>query len=314
MKNIDFRFLEELQPMMSRIAEKKARVDAARPLSSSILSRLKEDLALEWTYNSNGIEGNSLTLVETKVVLREGMTIGGKTLREHFEAINHEKAIDYLESIVNNQYVLRAIDLLSMHELILKNIDVSYAGRIREVMVRIVGANFVPPSPKKVSDLLDELILFINENPLHLDPVILATIFHHQFVWIHPFVDGNGRTGRLAMNIVLQKNGYPPCIILKNDRKKYFSALNEANKGNYERLALMVCQGTERSLNMYINAIPNIYKEYDSLTNIANEPEISYSAEYLSLLARKGIINAHKEGRNWVTSKEDVLEYMNMVQ
>jgi len=306
---IDLGFLDDLAPIIDRIISKKETVDAARPLSAGILARVKNDISLEWTYNSNAIEGNSLTLVETKIVIEDGMTIGGKSLKEHFEAINHDHAIAALEGLVSPDYTLRSIDLLQLHEYVQANIDKENAGRIRNVGVRIMGANFTPPSPLKVSALLDQLIDFINENPLQLPAPVLAAVFHHQFVWLHPFVDGNGRTGRLAMNLLLQSSGYPPSIILKNDRKKYYTALNLANKGQYEKITLMVLQGLERTLNMYLDIIPNKYKEYQSLNTVAEEPEVPYKADYLGLLARRGLINAHKEGRNWVTSKEDVLAY-----
>lgn len=309
LKEIDFGFLETLNPILYRIASKKAIIDNARPLSSGLVSRIKDDISLEWTYNSNAIEGNSLTLVETRVVIEDGMTIGGKSLREHFEVINHNSAIHYLEEIVSEDYVMRSIDILSLHELVLDNIDKINAGRIRNVRLRIMGANFTPPSPAKVSDYLDILIDFVNKNPLGLVVPVLAAVFHHQFVWIHPFSDGNGRTGRLAMNLVLQSYGYPPAIILKNDRKKYYDALNQANNGRYEKITLLVLQGLERTLNMYLDIIPDAYGDYDSLTNIAEEPAVPYGAEYLGLLARRGLINAHKEGRKWVTTKKDVLEY-----
>lgn len=307
--NIDKHHLDGLTDILERIKSKKEVLDASRPLSVSVLNRLKEDLSLEWTYNSNSIEGNSLTMVETKIVLYDGMTIGGKSLREHFEAINHDKAIQHVEELADASYIMRSLDVLNIHEIVLANIDEHMAGRIRNTMVRIMGANFTPPSPQRVSDLLDELIDYVNYNPQNLAIPILATVFHHQFVWIHPFADGNGRTGRLIMNLLLLSKGYPPCIILKNDRKKYYNALNRANKGDYYSLALLVLQGIERSLNFYINAIPSAGTEYESIADIAEDPGVPYGMEYISLLARKGKINAHKEGRNWVSSKEDVMQY-----
>lgn len=309
MKRIDFNYLENLESLLRRVIEKKKKVDAARPLPAIVMNRIREDLSLEWTYNSNGIEGNSLTLIETKVVLEEGMTIGGKSLHEHFEVLNHEKAIQYLEEIVSPKYNIRAIDFLNIHGLILKNIDDDYAGRIRNGVVRITGANFTPPSPGRVSRLLDDLVMYVNSNPDSLMAPVLATIFHHQFVYIHPFFDGNGRTARLAMNLILMKAGYPPCIILKNDRKKYYAALNQANNNKYEKLTLMVLQGIERSLNIYLNVLPDHHGEYESLSSIVEDPAVPYGLEYVSLLARRGKINAHKEGRNWVSTKEDVIEY-----
>lgn len=314
LNRIDFQYLQDLEYLLDRIKVKKDKLDAVRPLSQTLLHRLRHDLSLEWTYNSNAIEGNSLTLIETKVVIEEGMTIGGKSLREHFEAINHKAAIEYLNDLIKPNYQLRAIDLLNMHELVLRQIDDQNAGRIRAVGVRILGANFTPPSPHKVSDYVDQLIDYVNDNNDQLVAPVMAAIFHHQLVWIHPFTDGNGRTGRLAMNLYLQSKGYPPCIILKNDRKKYYEALNLANKGKYQKLTLMVLQGIERTLNMYMDIIPQEYKEYVPLSSIAEEESVPYGAEYLGLLARKGLINAHKEGRNWVSTKEDVLLYRKLTK
>jgi Fic family protein len=129
-------------------------------------------------------------------------------------------------------------------------------------------------------------------------------------VWIHPFFDGNGRTARLAMNLILLNAGYPPAIILRNDRSKYYDALNKANNGNYAKLMLLMAQALERSLNIYLNALPDSNDDYTEISNIVNEPEINYGQEYISLLARQGKIDAYKEGRNWLTSKEAVLTYI----
>lgn len=311
MWDFDLIDLEELLPQIERLYEKKARLATSRPLSNSALHRIREDLTLEWTYNSNSIEGNTLSLKETQMVLQEGMTVKGKSLREHFEAYNHEKAIDYLYTLVNKNYALRSIDILSLHGLVLRSIEDDYAGRLRNGGVRIVGANFTPPSANKVSDLLDQLITFINDNPLGLNDIVLSTIFHHKLVWIHPFFDGNGRTVRLAMNLLLMRNGFPPAIILKNDRKKYYEALNQANKGNYHKLCLLMLQALERSLNIYLNALPgNHYGDYEPISQIVSEPDVPYGQEYISLLARQGKIDAYKEGRDWLTTKAAVQSYI----
>lgn len=303
--------LTELQPHIDRLYEKKAKIDQSRPLPKAVLHKIKEQLNLEWTYNSNSIEGNTLNLRETQLILEEGITVGGKSLREHFEVVNHEKAIDYLYSLVNTSYTLRSIDILNLHSYILKNIEDEYAGRLRNGGVRIVGANFTPPSAKKVPDLLDELVVFVNENPLKANDLLLATLFHHKLVWIHPFFDGNGRTVRLAMNLLLMRKGFPPAIILKNDRKKYYDALNQANNGSYQKLSLLMLQATERSLNMYINAMPgNSYDDYEPISSIVAEPDFPYGQEYVSLLARTGKIDAYKEGKNWLTTKEAIEEYV----
>ncbi|WP_025145721.1 Fic family protein [Pedobacter jeongneungensis] len=311
MWDFDLGDLEELQQQIDRLYDKKAKLENSRPLPNSALHRIKEDLTLEWTYNSNSIEGNTLSLKETQMVLQEGMTVKGKSLREHFEAYNHEKAIDYLYTLINKNYILRSIDILSLHGLVLRSIEDDYAGRLRNGGVRIVGANFTPPNANKVSNLLDQLITFINDNPLGLNDIVLSTIFHHKLVWIHPFFDGNGRTVRLAMNLLLMRKGFPPAIILKNDRKKYYEALNQANKGKYHKLCLLMLQALERSLNIYINALPNnTYGDYEPISHIVSGPDVPYGQEYVSLLARQGKIDAYKEGRDWLTTKSAVQSYI----
>lgn len=311
MWDIDLRYREEMQATFDRLFEKKQDLQASRPLPNIALHKIRESLSIEWTYNSNSIEGNSMTLRETQMVLQERITIKGKSLREHFETHNHDKAIDYLYKIVTDDYVLRSIDILNIHGLVLRSIEDDFAGRIRNGGVRISGANFTPPNANKVSNLLDELIEFINTNPLGLNAIELATIFHHKLVWIHPFFDGNGRTVRLAMNLLLIRSGFPPAIILKNDRKKYYEALNQANNGNYQKLTLLMSQALERTLNIYKTAMPDNLTEYIEISNIVQEPNSPYGQEYISLLARQGKIDAYKEGRNWLTTKEAIDDYMN---
>ena len=310
MWKIDLGYRTEFQSTFERLYHKKQDLQTSRPLPDIALNKIRESLSIEWTYNSNSIEGNTLSLRETQMVLQEGITIKGKSLREHFETYNHDKAIDYLYRIVNEDYVLRSIDILSLHSLVLRSIEEDFAGRIRNGGVRISGANFVPPNANKVSDLLDELIDFVNTNPLQLNDIELATIFHHKLVWIHPFFDGNGRTVRLCMNLLLMRCGFPPAIILKNDRKKYYEALNQANNGNYHKLMLLMCQGLERSLNIYLNAMPDNTNDFQKISDIVSEPSSPYGQEYISLLARTGKIDAYKEGRNWYTTKEAIDDYI----
>jgi Fic family protein len=309
---IDIKQFEVLQDLCDRIQAKKDKLVNARPLPKVALQKIKEELTIEWSYNSNGIEGNSLTLRETQLILQEGITVKGKSLKEHFEAHNHDKAIDYLYKILNDGDALRSIDILHLHSLVMRSIEEDFAGRLRNGGVRITGANFIPPNALKVPQLIDDLVDFINTNPLQLNDMILATVLHHQFVWIHPFFDGNGRTVRLVMNLFLMRKGFPPAIILKNDRKKYYEALNQANNGRYEKLGLLMLQAMERSLNIYINSMPyrTPEEDYDLISNIVSESNFVYGQEYISLLARQGKIDAYKEGRNWFTSKSAIAEYM----
>ena len=173
MWEINTSYRPEFEQTFERLFEKKAMLNQFRPLPSIAISKIKEALTIEWTYNSNSIEGNTLNLRETQMVLQEGITIKGKSLREHFEVKNHEKAIDYLYEIVSENYILRSIDILSLHALVLRSIEDDFAGRIRNGSVRISGANFIPPNASKVSNLLDELIDFININPLNLNAIEL---------------------------------------------------------------------------------------------------------------------------------------------
>lgn len=311
MKTYDIKEFEVLQPNLERLNAKKILLDNKRPLPYSILTKVKEQLSLEWTYNSNSIEGNTLNEHETQMVLLEGSTVKGKSLREHFEVYNHDKALKFLYQIAKPDYLLDTKDILSIHELMLRSVEDDYAGRLRTGAVRIVGANFIPPAAHKVSEMLDDLVDYVNQNPDYLDDVLLSTIFHHRFVYIHPFSDGNGRTVRLIMNLLLIRKGYPPAIILKADRKKYYEALNLANNGKYQKLALMMIQAVDRSLTIYLNSFDmEKNDDYQPISSFVNEPEIPYSQEYISLLSRRGKIDAYKEGKDWFTSKNAILKYM----
>ncbi len=309
-KNLDLTYREELMPFFERLEMKLGQLNKHRPIPSIALHKIREALTVEWTYNSNSIEGNTLSLRETQMVLQEGITIKGKSLREHFEAKNHERAINLLYKLVESTEVLSVHEILSLHGLVMNSIEEEFAGRLRNGGVRISGSNFVPPNALKVSGLLDELLDFLNDNPLNLNVVELATVFHHRFVWIHPFFDGNGRTVRLAMNLLLMKEGYPPAIILTNDRTKYYAALNDANKGSYGKMMLLMAQAMERTLNIYLNALPGNTLEYTEISNLVEEETLPYGQEYISLLARTGKIDAYKEGRNWLTTKEAVEAYI----
>lgn len=212
--------------MFREIDRLKVRLDALRPLDSWVLKSLQDDLVVRWTYHSNAIEGNTLTLLETKVVLQNGITVGGKTLREHFEAINHREAIYYVQDIIQNHEPLSEWQIRCIHQLILKNIDDESAGQYRTVNVAISGASHTPPDcvllTEKMAQLLDWC--YARANTVH--PIETAAKLHADFVGIHPFIDGNGRTSRLLMNLELMKSGYLPCIITVDQRLEYYEALD----------------------------------------------------------------------------------------
>jgi Fic family protein len=312
-KNVEkdvLKFKEVLEINFDRIQNKKMELDKKRPLPVMALQRIKEDMYIEWSYNSNSIEGNTLNLNETRMVLQEGVTVKGKSLKEHIEITNHHEAIEFVENIAKKKIGLTEKNILNIHEIVMLKIEKEFAGRYRNGGVRIMGANFVPPNPLKVSDLMEELTGFVNTNSLKLNDIEMAAVLHHRFVWIHPFFDGNGRTVRLLMNLFLMRKGYPPAIILKNDRKKYYEALNQANNGNYSKLFLLISQAIERSLDIYLMSYPGNNYEYLPITSIIEEGNLPYGQEYISLLARQGKIDAFKEGRNWYTSKKALNDYL----
>ncbi|UIN21509.1 Fic family protein [Herbaspirillum frisingense] len=238
-----------------RIDADRARLDAARPLPPHTVASLRDKLMLEWTYHSNAIEGNTLTLRETKVVL-EGITVGGKSLREHFEAINHRDAILLVEQIVADNEALSESHIKDLHSLVLKGIDADEAGRYRRENVVIAGASTTPPDFLHLNDEMAALLDWYRQaGKLHA--VERAAQLHTRFVKIHPFVDGNGRTGRLLLNLELMKAGYPPAVIRKEDRLAYYDALDEACvSGDHDDITALVGESVQRSLSLYLDLLP----------------------------------------------------------
>lgn len=212
--------------MFKRCDALKAELDARRPLPPHTLKTLHDHWVLEWTYNSNAIEGNTLTLKETKVVL-EGITIGGKSMREHFEVINHKEAIDYVEAVIAGDEAFSERLIKAIHQLVLKNIDNVNAGVYRHENVLIAGAEHRPPDFLHVPEQMTDLVQAYHDFSGH--PIERAARLHVDFVKIHPFVDGNGRTARLLMNFDLMKSGFLPVIFRAADRLAYYEALDKAH-------------------------------------------------------------------------------------
>jgi Fic family protein len=239
-----------LKDKLSALDSAKAELDSLRPFPSNTAASLREKLSLEWTYNSNAIEGNTLTLRETKVVL-EGITVGGKSLREHCEAINHRDAILYVEDLVTSREALSEWQIKTIHGLVLKGVDDDEAGRYRRENVVIAGASTTPPDFLHLAEEMRGLIDWY-EGADHLHPVRRASELHTRFVEIHPFVDGNGRTGRLLMNLELMKAGYPPAVIRKEDRLGYYDALDEACVSrSFDSITDLIVEAVQRSINTY---------------------------------------------------------------
>ena len=244
----------DIPALLAEIGQLKSQLDALRPLPEHTVRTLHEQQVLEWTYHSNAIEGNTLSLKETKVVL-EGITIGGKSMREHLEAINHREAIDYVETIVSGEETLSEWQIKNIHQLVLKNIDDQNAGRYRQQNVVIAGASHTPTDFFQLPQAMTALIAWY-QSATDLHPLRRAARLHVDFVGIHPFVDGNGRTARLLMNFELMRYGYLPVIIRVEQRLAYYDALDTAHMSqNYEPFIQLVAEEEQKTLKRYLSVI-----------------------------------------------------------
>jgi Fic family protein len=303
--------------ILNRIKDKLVLLKKVRPFPPYLVNKLREQFSIEMNYNSNAIEGNTLTLRETMLVLQQGITIKGKSLKDHLEVKNQAKAIEYLYDIVDSKKNIPLSEMLirNLHNLVVQNIDGVEAGSYRTYDVRITGSKHIPPPAFDVPNQMRDLINWYKKNKDNLDIITLATEFKHRFVHIHPFGDGNGRVSRLILNIILMKEGYPIVVILKNDRVKYYKALQKADKGKIEDLVFFISQAVERSLDLYTRTIKNSTKENTLLFLSELAPQTKYDAEYLGLLVRTGKIAGVKEGRNWKTSLDAIQRYeMNLTR
>ncbi len=194
------------------------------------IAQYREWLRNELTYSSNALEGNTLSSIETRMVVEDGLVIPDKSLREHLEARDHAIAWDYVTDVLERRTVISASDVLSLHRRVLYSTNNSEAGVLRRVGVRVAGSHTVFPNALKVPDLFDRLVADINQPPDGLDPVVHAALAHLDLVKIHPFVDGNGRAARLVMNVLLRRSGLPALAIYPKDRGTYITALEHADQ------------------------------------------------------------------------------------
>lgn len=206
-----------------------ARINSLRPFPRETLKSLRDYYRVGLTYTSNALEGNSLTESETKVVIEDGLTIGGKPLRDVYEATGHAKAYDHLFKLTENRPVT-ADDILELHRLFYSDVDSDNAGRWRDVRVFISGSHRVLPLPEKVPELIDSFVKWMSEHEGKLHPVEYAALVHQKFVFIHPFVDGNGRVARLLMNLALLRAGVTVAIIPPICRSEYISVLVKSSR------------------------------------------------------------------------------------
>ncbi len=251
--NTEFKF-DLSDNYFDKVDELNKELNSKRPISKETLKSLKESINLEWTYNSNGIEGNTLTLRETQVVL-EGITVGGKSLKEHLEAINHEQAILFLDDLIKDKEPITEWNIKNIHQLVLKEIDDDNVGKYRDENVKIKGATHIPPDYLIVPELMEKLIINY-EDWKKYHPIIRAALLHGELVKIHPFVDGNGRTSRLVMNLSLMNSGYLPVIVKKEKRLEYYNALDKAHiTGDYTDFVKLVNELEIEMLNKYLELL-----------------------------------------------------------
>jgi len=299
--------------LIKRVDAKLERLNKAQPLRSTVVNKLKEQFQIEMTYNSNAIEGNSLTKKETYLVISQGITIKGKPLKDHLEAKDHYEALEYVYEIVQPQKNITLSEHLIriLHQLVVKKSDPEIAGMYRTGSVIITGSGHVPPDPSEIPGLMNNLIKEFNKLKNKLHPIELAALLHHKIVNIHPFFDGNGRTARLVMNVLLMRKGYPLSIILKNDRFRYYRLLGQADRGNLGPFMRFIAQSVERPLVIYLNSIRLKEGKTEKLYSLLElSKHVPYSSKYLNLLAISGQLEAHKQDRNWVSSLEAVKRYM----
>ena len=230
----------------------KARLDAHRPLPPDVVSQIREDMRVRFTYHSNAIEGNTLTMSETKAVLEDGITIGGKSLKEHLEAVGHSHAIDYMEALVQKDEALTEKTLKEIHNLILRNIDGANAGTYRRMNVLISGAGHIPPPAERVLEKMETFFRWYGAARGALHPVEFAARVHADFVNIHPFKDGNGRTARLIMNFELMRVGFPTVIVPVDARPDYYRNLDiAATQGDYLPFVMQIAELAQKSFAPY---------------------------------------------------------------
>lgn len=238
------------ESLLSQIDLKKAQLDNRRPLTAGEAARLREEFLVEYTYNSNAIEGNTLTLRETDLVLR-GLTVDQKPLKDHMEAVGHKEAFDFVSDLVKNNVPLSESIIKQIHYLVLadKKEDRSV---YRRIPVRIMGAHHEPVQPYLIGQEMEKLLHNYAANTEHI--VTKLTRFHIEFEGIHPFVDGNGRTGRLLINLELMKAGFPPIYIKYTDRNAYYSAFDAYHlKHNLSAMETLFAGYINERLDMYLD-------------------------------------------------------------
>lgn len=240
---------------LKKLDQLKDQYNSKRPLNKIQLQKMYDYFITEYTYESNKIEGNTLTLHETELVVNQGLTISGKSMTEHLEAINHADAAKFIIELVKNKEGLNKRTLLELHSLILRGIDRKYAGRWRDVPVKISGSSHEPADPYLLDKLMEDYFTHYDRQKLNLHPIILAAEMHERLLSIHPFIDGNGRTSRLVMNLILLQHGFTIANLKgdNNSKLRYYKALEEVQANNNPHVFYnLIIDVVEKSLNAHL--------------------------------------------------------------
>jgi Fic family protein len=262
-------YSNEVQTLLTRIDSLQAQVDELRPIKPELLSKIFQKYRLDWNYNSNSIEGNSLNYGETVAFIMEGLTAKGKPLKDHLDIKGHNKAIDFLMDMQKQGTELMERDIRGLHEMILVEPYESEAqtadGQKTTKTIRLgvyksspnhvktaTGQIHYYASPEETPAMMQELMEWYRENRLTLHPLVLSTLFHHRFVGIHPFDDGNGRMSRLLSNLILMQAGYPPVVVRKDEKTQYYGVLSQADAGVTDPLLEYFAGLLIRSLETYL--------------------------------------------------------------
>ena len=274
-KGTPFDYYENLDERLLDLHRRVQEMRKVGKLGPQALKRIQKYFRIKGIYHSNAIEGNALTIGETKLVVEMGMTLTGKTLRDQAEAKNLSYALDFMEVIaVSKDRPIALSDLRQIHALILKDIQDEYAGKYRDREVKISGSEYKPPEAHLISQQMDDLGAYVKQvtssDVSDTDlPILCAAAAHAWLAQIHPFIDGNGRTARILMNLILMRRGYPICIITREDRLRYYDALEDSQAGDLTPLIELVYENVEESLEEWEKAAKEQREEKEWLTSIA---------------------------------------------
>ena len=238
--------------LRERVAAKKAELDNLRPLSTRTLAELARWYDVELTYSSNAVEGNTLTRNETILVLEQGLTVSGKPLREHLEATGHRDALLFVRELAAGAEPVREADVRNIHRLVMQRIDPDEAGRYSNHQRVITGSTLLLPSPAEIPAYMGDFARWLQDAPRTPEAAFDA---HERLVTIHPFSDGNGRTSRLLMNLLLLRAGYAPVVILLEDRLAYFNALDAVRSGSPQAYYRFMAERLETALDHYLRVL-----------------------------------------------------------